>query len=142
MTDFTTVTACGESCVECPKKLDGRCPGCIEADGRVPEWAESGRCRVHACARDHQAAFCGLCSEFPCGKLPEMMPWNPGIISRMTALRDEYFSRYPERTKPGFSSRGNVREKEQTSDNPAAGTAGGTGNQEEKQHGTDLEGIV
>ncbi len=37
MTDFTTITACGECCVGCSKKKDGSCPGCIEADGRVPE---------------------------------------------------------------------------------------------------------
>ncbi len=53
MTDFTTITACGECCVGCSKKIDGSCPGCIEADGRVPEWAGSGRCKVHACAREH-----------------------------------------------------------------------------------------
>ena len=90
MTDFSTVTACGECCTECPKKLDGRCPGCIEADGRVPEWAESGRCRVHACTREHHARFCGICPEFPCEKIPELISWNPDIIRKMTALRDEY----------------------------------------------------
>ena len=37
MTDFTTITACGECCVGCAKKKDGSCPGCIESDGRVPE---------------------------------------------------------------------------------------------------------
>ncbi|MBP5167897.1 MAG: DUF3795 domain-containing protein, partial [Oscillospiraceae bacterium] len=66
MTDFTTLTACGECCTGCPKKLDGKCPGCIETDGRVPEWAESGRCKVHACTREHHVQFCGLCAEFPC----------------------------------------------------------------------------
>lgn len=96
MTDFSTVTACGECCAACPKKLDGRCPGCMEADGRVPEWAESGRCRVHACTREHHVPFCGLCAEFPCGRLPEMIPWNPGIVGRMTALRDEYSMIRPE----------------------------------------------
>ena len=90
MTDFETITACGESCVNCPKKLDGRCPGCIESDGHVPEWAESGRCRVHACVKEHHARFCGLCPEFPCEKLPTLIHWNPEIIGRMTALRDEY----------------------------------------------------
>ena len=90
MTDFSTITACGECCAECPKKLDGRCPGCIEADGRVPEWAESGRCRVHACTREHRVQFCGLCAEFPCEKLPQMIFWNHGIIEKMTALRDEF----------------------------------------------------
>ena len=90
MTDFETITACGESCINCPKKLDGRCPGCIESDGHVPEWAESGRCRVHACVKEHHARFCGLCPEFPCEKLPALIHWNPGIIDQMTALRDEY----------------------------------------------------
>ena len=90
MTDFSTITACGECCTGCPKKLDGRCPGCIEADGRVPEWAESGRCKVHACTRDHGVQFCGLCAEFPCAKLPSLISWNPDIVERMTALRNEY----------------------------------------------------
>ena len=91
MTDFTTITACGECCVGCTKKQEGVCPGCIEADGRVPEWAESGRCRVHACAREHGVQFCGICKEFPCKKLPTMISWNANIIEHLTALRDEYF---------------------------------------------------
>ena len=90
MTDFSTITACGECCTECPKKKDGRCPGCIEADGRVPEWSQSGRCRVHACTREHHVQFCGLCAEFPCEKLPSMISWNPNIVEHMTSLRDEY----------------------------------------------------
>gem|GEM_PF-130090 len=90
MTDFSTITACGECCIGCPKKMDGRCPSCIEADGRVPEWAESGRCKVHACARDHHVQFCGLCAEFPCRKLPSLISWNPNIVEQMTALRNEY----------------------------------------------------
>ena len=90
MTDFSTITACGESCVRCPKKLDGRCPGCIEADGRVPEWAESGRCKVHACTREHHVRFCGLCAFFPCAELTSLISWNPDIVERMTALRNEY----------------------------------------------------
>ena len=90
MTDFSTITACGECCAECPEKLDGRCPGCIEADGCVPEWAESGRCKVHACAKDHHVQFCGLCAEFPCAKLPSLVSWNADIVEQMTALRNEY----------------------------------------------------
>ena len=90
MTDFSAITACGESCSGCAKKLDGRCPGCIEADGHVPEWAESGRCRVHACTRSHHVQFCGLCPEFPCPELPSLIAWNPDIVERMTALRNEY----------------------------------------------------
>lgn len=90
MTDFSTLTACGECCTACPKKLDGRCPGCIEADGRVPEWAESGRCRVHACAAEHHVQFCGLCPEFPCDRLPSLISWNPDIVEQMTALKNEH----------------------------------------------------
>ena len=90
-TDFSKITACGECCGKCPKKQDGRCPGCIEADGRVPEWAESGRCRVHACAREHHVQFCGICEEFPCEKFTEMIPWNPGAREQMASLRDEYY---------------------------------------------------
>ncbi len=90
MTDFTTITACGECCTGCSKKINGECPGCIEADGRVPEWAQSGMCKVHACCKEHNARFCGLCSEFPCDKLPQMISWNPEIINHLSTLRDEY----------------------------------------------------
>ena len=90
MTDFTRITACGECCDGCPKKEDGRCPGCIEADGRVPEWAGSGRCRIHACVRAHHVQFCGLCEAFPCENLPSLISWNANIISHLSALRDEY----------------------------------------------------
>lgn len=95
MTDFSTITACGECCAECPKKLDGRCPGCIEADGCVPEWAESGRCRIHACTRDHHAQFCGLCAKFPCARIPSLISWNHDIVEHLTALRNEYRETYP-----------------------------------------------
>ena len=90
--DFTHITACGESCVKCPKKLDGRCPGCIEADGVVPEWAQSGRCKIHACAHDHGVQICALCSEFPCDRVTELIHWNPNIIPYLTYLRNEYNS--------------------------------------------------
>ena len=88
--DATTITACGECCTACSKMIEGSCPGCIEADGRVPEWAESGRCKIHACARAHEVQFCGLCELFPCENLPKMIPWNADIISHLSALRDEY----------------------------------------------------
>jgi hypothetical protein len=91
MTDFSKITACGECCERCAKKKDGRCLGCIEAKGRVPEWAQSGICRVYACCEEYQAQFCGLCSEFPCEKLPQMIPWNPDIVNHLSRLRDEYY---------------------------------------------------
>ncbi|MCR5323891.1 MAG: histidine phosphatase family protein [Lachnospiraceae bacterium] len=89
-TDFSVITACGECCTGCAKKKARECPGCIEADGVVPEWAESGRCRIHTCAREHGVQFCGLCKEFPCEQIPKMIPWNPDIISHLTYLKDEY----------------------------------------------------
>ncbi len=90
MTDFSLITACGECCVGCTKKKDGICPGCIEAEGKVPEWAESGICRVYACCREHDALFCGLCREFPCERLPQMIPWNAEIVNHLSELRDVY----------------------------------------------------
>ena len=90
MIDFTTITACGECCVGCAKKIEGLCPGCLEADGKVPEWAQSGVCKVHACAKEHGVQFCGICGEFPCEKLPTMISWNLGIVEHQTQLRDEY----------------------------------------------------
>ena len=88
--DFSTLTACGEDCTGCKKRLEGLCPGCIKADGYVPEWAGSGRCKVHACAKEHGAQFCGICSEFPCEKLPQLIHWNPNIVEHHKGLRDGY----------------------------------------------------
>lgn len=84
------ITACGECCDGCPKRLDGQCPGCLEADGRVPEWAQSGQCRIHACAKAHGARFCGACKAFPCEKLESMMPWKENVTAQMQALRQAY----------------------------------------------------
>lgn len=84
--DFSRITACGECCDGCAKKRSGDCPGCIQADGRVPEWAQSGECRVHACARAHEARFCGVCGMFPCDRMEEMMPWKTDVAEHMRAL--------------------------------------------------------
>lgn len=89
--DFSTITACGECCVGCKKRMDGICEGCIEADGYVSEWAESGRCKVHACARNHNVQFCGLCDEFPCQKLPSLIHWNRNIVEYLEKLAAQYY---------------------------------------------------
>lgn len=91
--DFSHVTACGESCVDCRKKKEGICPGCIEADGYVPEWAESGRCRVHTCVKAHNALFCGVCAEFPCQEIPAMMPWDSNRVDHLRRLAEQYRAR-------------------------------------------------
>ncbi len=116
MTDFSAITACGECCSGCPEKKGGRCPGCIEADGVVPEWAHSGRCRVHACAEEHHVPFCGLCAEFPCGRLPALISWNPGIIEHMTVLRDEYLETRKVMQGSGINDSTAVKEQYSTSD--------------------------
>ena len=85
--DFTKITACGECCEGCINRLEGSCKGCIEADGYVPEWAGSGRCKVHACAREHDVQFCGLCPEFPCKDLTSVIHWNPHITEHSTMAR-------------------------------------------------------
>ena len=87
---FSTLTACGGDCTDCKKRLEGLCPGCIEADGYVPEWAESGRCRIHACAKEHGARFCGSCREFPCEKLPRLIHWLPNAVGHLKELREKH----------------------------------------------------
>ena len=84
------ITACGECCTGCKKRQQGLCPGCIEADGYVPEWAQSGRCRVHACARMHSVQFCGVCPEFPCKEIHEMIPWNTDIVEHLREMAKEF----------------------------------------------------
>lgn len=88
--NISTLTACGEDCSGCKKHKDGICPGCTKTDGYVPEWAESGRCKIHACAKEHSAQFCGICPEFPCEKLPQLIHWNPNIEEHMIGLREKY----------------------------------------------------
>lgn len=88
--NFATITACGECCEGCAKKLDGRCPGCIAADGHVPEWAESGRCRVHECVHHHHVSFCGLCEKFPCKDVTTIIHWNPDAVAHLTQLAEQY----------------------------------------------------
>jgi len=92
-TDFTKITACGECCVGCKKKKEGLCQGCIESDGHCKEWAQSGQCPVHKCAREHGVQFCGLCIEFPCSELTKKIHWNPNIIEHLTDLAIAYCHR-------------------------------------------------
>lgn len=88
--DFSAITACGECCVGCKKKEEGICQGCIESDGRCKEWAQTGRCPVHACARLHQVQFCGLCPDFPCKELTTRIHWNPNIVEHLADLAKRY----------------------------------------------------
>lgn len=87
---FETITACGEDCTGCAKRARGLCSGCRETDGYCPEWAQTGRCPVHACAREHHALFCGLRPQFPCEKLPQLMPWKPDAQAHLTELAQAY----------------------------------------------------
>jgi len=91
MIDFTKITACGECCAGCKKKENGLCEGCIESDGHCKEWAESGQCPIHKCAREHGVQFCGLCSKFPCGELTKKIHWNPNIVEHLTKLANGYW---------------------------------------------------
>jgi hypothetical protein len=88
--DFSKITACGESCAGCKKKELMECEGCIESDGHCKEWAQSGQCPVHKCAREHKVQFCGLCAEFPCKELTVKIHWNPDIIKHLTNLASVY----------------------------------------------------
>ena len=99
--DFSEITACGENCTKCDKMKSGACAGCIAADGCVPEWAESGRCPIHACCQSHQARFCGVCPEFPCSAIRQLIHWNPDVVEHLRELA-ELCPREPEirRAKP------------------------------------------
>lgn len=89
--DFSTITACGECCTGCKKKEDGVCQGCVESDGYCKEWAQTGRCPVHACAKRHLVQFCGLCPEFPCDDLTNKIHWNTNIVEHLADLSKRYF---------------------------------------------------
>ena len=90
--DFSKVTACGECCLGCKKKEIGLCEGCIETDGYCKEWAQSGRCPIHKCAKERGVQFCGLCDEFPCADLPKKIHWNPNVVEHLAGLAKAYRS--------------------------------------------------
>ena len=92
--DFTKITACGECCVGCKKKEEGLCEGCLETDGHCKEWAQSGQCPIHKCAKEHRVQFCGLCDEFPCNDLPKKIHWNPNVVEHLTELAKAYRSNF------------------------------------------------
>ncbi len=49
----------------CPyykKERSPHCSGCGDHKGN-PFW---GKCKLYACASDHQVEHCGLCQSFPC----------------------------------------------------------------------------
>lgn len=98
--DFATITACGEDCTGCAKRAQGLCSGCRETDGYCPEWAQTGRCPIHACTRAHQALFCGLCESFPCDDLEQMMPWKPDAKTHLAALAQLYRDACPDKSIP------------------------------------------
>lgn len=89
-TDFSGITACGECCDNCRNKEEVSCKGCIETDGFCAAWTESGRCKIHACARRHNVQFCGLCSEFPCNDLYEKIHWRKNVVEELKELADKY----------------------------------------------------
>lgn len=98
--DFTTIIACGEDCTGCQKRAQGLCSGCRETDGYCPEWAQTGRCPIHACVRAHDALFCGLCREFPCERLSALMPWKPEAAEHLAALAEAFRAAQPENPAP------------------------------------------
>ena len=88
--DFGRITACGESCDGCKKLESGICEGCRNSDGHCAEWKESGVCPIHACAREHDVLFCGLCSDFPCQRLLSTATWRKQIVAELSILAEEY----------------------------------------------------
>lgn len=88
--DFTTITPCGESCVGCKKKADGLCQGCIESDGHCKEWEQSKGCLIFLCAKEHNAKFCGICSEFPCEFFVKRVTWRKNAVAELQELAKIY----------------------------------------------------
>ena len=88
--DFSKITACGESCVDCSKKEEGFCQGCIETDGKCKEWEQSGGCPIYKCTKRHNVKFCGLCTEFPCEWLLSKITWKQNVVEELSILAKEY----------------------------------------------------
>lgn len=87
---YAHITPCGECCDGCTKRASGACRGCLDTGGHCEEWAGSGVCPVFACCEEHGAAFCGVCSEFPCERLPQLLHWRPDCIAELRASAEAY----------------------------------------------------
>lgn len=87
---YAHITPCGECCDGCAKRASGACRGCLDTGGHCEEWAGSGVCPVFACCTAHGATFCGLCSEFPCERLPQLLRWRPDCIAELRTSAEAY----------------------------------------------------
>ncbi len=89
MTDFSRITPCGGDCRDCEHYDQKRCKGCLENGGTcVHMWEKD--CEIFACCKRHNALFCGICKEFPCKRLKEILTWDKDGIASLTRLAVEY----------------------------------------------------
>ncbi len=89
MTDFLHITPCGGDCRDCEYFNGKRCAGCLENGGKcVHMWEHD--CEIFACRTAHNAAFCGVCGEFPCERLKNTLTWDKDGIANLKRLGEEY----------------------------------------------------
>lgn len=62
--DFSKINPCGGCCDNCGFKKSGECKGCRESAGKCVKLWSNG-CRIYECCENHNAYFCGVCSNFP-----------------------------------------------------------------------------
>lgn len=97
-TDFGKITPCGGDCSGCAHFLRGECEGCLNNNGDCVHMWENG-CEIFRCCREHNALFCGVFGEFPCGWIESKLgEWDKDGIEKMRALAEEY-----ERRSSAFS---------------------------------------
>lgn len=90
MTDFDRITPCGGDCTGCSYYLGGNCKGCRENGGKCVSMWENG-CKIFECCSLHNALFCGVCAEFPCGWLEsKLSEWDKDGTERLKKLGEEY----------------------------------------------------
>lgn len=88
--DFNNITPCGECCDGCQYKIEGKCKGCRQAEGKFVKMWSNG-CDIYKCCVEHKVYFCGLCKEFPCQWLIKKIgEWNSHGIENLKALAKQY----------------------------------------------------
>lgn len=89
-TDFSRITPCGGNCSECEKLTSGKCAGCLKSGGKcIAMWEND--CDIFSCCQRHNAKFCGICDEFPCGFIEKTVSeWDADGIKRLKVLSDEF----------------------------------------------------
>ena len=114
MNENAHIAYCGVDCAVCPDYRDGKCPDC-----RRTRWPEGEICAPAACCGTKGIAWCGQCSDFPCGDMAAFYAKSEShrlakrrmdALGRLRSVNLREAPRLRERAAAWFSSKWHVDE--------------------------------